>query len=105
MTFEDDNDAEERKIQFSQCRASFQPFRVNLKKGIYRDADAFGHVLICQKMEYGIEEVARLRMKVTPPPRPKSAENPAKRKRMHTPVEFVFFNVCFNVLTFCGINI
>lgn len=72
MTLEDEMDAKERTIQFSQCRASFQPFKVHLKEGIFDDneAEAYGYVNINKKSDQGDEEVARLHMKLIPPQRP-----------------------------------
>lgn len=70
-TMESEDDAKVRKIQFSQCRHSFQAFRINLLEGIFDKADAYGHVVITKKSDLDVyEEVAKLYIQLEPPPRP-----------------------------------
>lgn len=78
-TMESENDAKVRKIQFSQCRPSFQAFRVNLQEGIFDEADAFGHVVITKKSDLDVyEEVAKLYIQLEPPPRPPPPTPPSE---------------------------
>lgn len=69
-SLEDKADAEERKIQFSLCRSSWQPYHVILHENIYEQDKAFGYVSISKKTDTGLEEAVRLRIKLTPPPPP-----------------------------------
>ncbi|XP_052795384.1 uncharacterized protein LOC128228245 isoform X2 [Mya arenaria] len=69
-SLEDKSDSTGRRLQFSQCRSSFQAFRIILHDGIYDADQAFGHVVISQKTDEGLEEAARLRVRLTPPPPP-----------------------------------
>ena len=48
---------------------------MNLREGVYTEDKAFGHVDIYKKVENGKEEVAMLRIKVTPPPKPKAEKS------------------------------
>lgn len=71
-SLEDSDDAEERKIQFSQCRSSWQPYNMFLHENIYDKDKAFAHVIVSKKTETGVEETTRLRVKLTAPPKPPS---------------------------------
>lgn len=66
----DKENASERKLQFSQCRSSWQPYQVILHENIYDEDQAFAYVKILKKADEEMEETARLRIKLTPPPRP-----------------------------------
>lgn len=72
-SLEDKDDATERKIQFSQCRSSWQPYHVNLHENIYDPDLAFAHVIVSKKTETGFEEATRLRIKLKAPPKPPPA--------------------------------
>ena len=67
---EDKDDATERKIQFSQCRSSWQPYHVMLHDNIYDPDLAFAHVIVSKKTDTGLEEATRLRIKLKAPPKP-----------------------------------
>ncbi|KAL4227593.1 hypothetical protein ACF0H5_013036 [Mactra antiquata] len=67
---EDINDSTNRKLQFSQVRSSWQAYHVLLKENIYDAEKAIGYVVISKKTDSVLEESARLRIKLTAPPRP-----------------------------------
>ncbi|XP_053406153.1 ankyrin-2-like isoform X1 [Mercenaria mercenaria] len=69
-SLEDKDDATERKIQFSQCRSSWQPYHLFLHENIYDPEKAFAHVIVSKKTDTGLEEATRLRIKLTAPPKP-----------------------------------
>ncbi|XP_052794595.1 uncharacterized protein LOC128227786 [Mya arenaria] len=68
----ENSDGRERKIQFFPCRNSFQPYTLTLNQGIYDPDEAYCHVIISQKKGIETEEVTRLLVKMTPPPKPPS---------------------------------
>lgn len=67
---DDADQASEKKIQFSPCRASYQAYQVFLNEGIYDEAKATANVVICKKVDNRVEKVAELQIKLVPPPRP-----------------------------------
>lgn len=79
---EDRDDATERKIQFSLCRSSWQPYSVVLDNNIYSDNPEAAHayVIISKKSDTGMSEAARLRIKLNAPapPPPPSAPKPVR---------------------------
>ncbi|WAQ98590.1 hypothetical protein MAR_022963 [Mya arenaria] len=73
----ENSDGRERKIQFFPCRNSFQPYTLTLNQGIYDPDEAYCHAIISQKKGIETEEVTRLRVKMTPPPKPPSQRTPS----------------------------
>ena len=72
---EDENDAKDRKIQFSQCRASFQAFKIDLNEGIFDENEARANIVISKLHDDDtVEKLTELPMKLIPPPRPPSPE-------------------------------
>ncbi|WAQ98624.1 hypothetical protein MAR_022997 [Mya arenaria] len=56
---------------------SFQPYTLTLNQGIYDPDEAYCHAIISQKKGIETEEVTRLRVKMTPPPKPPSQRTPS----------------------------
>jgi len=72
---EDENDAKDRKMQFSQCRASFQAFKIDLNEGIFDENEARANIVISKLHDDNtVEKLTELPMKLMPPPRPPSPE-------------------------------
>lgn len=88
-SLEDEADAKERKIQFSLCRSSWQPYHVILHENIYEEEKAYAYVVISKKNDSGLEDTARLRIKLTPPEPPaltKEEEMSRKISQFNKPV-------------------
>ena len=74
---ENPSDSLNRKLQFTVCRTSFQPYVVQLKEGIYDPKEAYCHVVISKRADNGqLEPVCRLRVDMDPPPRPPTPPPP-----------------------------
>jgi len=74
---ENPSDSLNRKLQFTVCRTSFQPYVVQLKEGIFDPKEAYCHVVIFKRSDNGqLEPVCRLRVDMDPPPRPPTPPPP-----------------------------
>lgn len=70
-SLEDQSEAQDRRVQFYQCRSSFQPYAVLLDPDVSAENLALVDVVVFKHMDTGTRtEVCQLRVQLTIPPPP-----------------------------------